>query len=123
MLKLVVCENSSPHGYSKVRNTSLRFFGRELGPILCRKRQIESDLLNVTAKNVIKKIFQTNIDGIFLKYFGFLRTKTFKLRKNSLLNTHVHWSTAKTTISRCELIVDDERWTAKWRRDMRTTTK
>ena len=34
MLKLVVCQISSPYGNSKVQNTSLRFCGRELGPIL-----------------------------------------------------------------------------------------
>ena len=32
MLKLVVCEISSPYGYSKVRNTSLCFLWPRTGP-------------------------------------------------------------------------------------------
>ena len=32
MMKLVVCEISSPHGYSKVRNTSLSFLWPRTGP-------------------------------------------------------------------------------------------
>ena len=68
-----------------------------------------------------KKIFLSNLDSIFLNCFGFLRTKTFKRRKNSPMNVHVNQSTQKYTISRCELPVDNEWWTVEWRRDMRTS--
>lgn len=37
-----------------------------------------------------KKIFLSNLDSIFLNCFGFLRTKTFKRRKNSPMNVHVN---------------------------------
>ena len=38
MMKLVVCEISSPHGYSKVRNTSLSFLWPRTGPHTVRTR-------------------------------------------------------------------------------------